>query len=214
MPLEATRKLTQGTDNRVGGKSAPWFNIAVAIDLAEIKNADVIVGAARDHRVFIEGKNSPNTPDLALMHELGRDLPLFRLPDECLPIPAARHNVCRAGRYVECADIVPMPNEESVSVVGRGQGGPLRFNDGLLAAGDDKAVGPGFRGAEVCEGVDIAVALAGYGGIECRGLVAGLAPETDGLIAGRGEDRVRGREADGADLRDAALVSTCVPVQA
>lgn len=91
-------------------------------------------------------------------------------------------------------------DEETVRVVGCGQRWPLRFNDGFLSGGKNEPFRPRGRGAEECERVDIAVALTRNCAIECGGFVGSLAPETDCLVAGGRENRVRSGEANRADL--------------
>jgi hypothetical protein len=118
--LDATGELAYGADNRVGGKRTAGLNFAVGVDLADVEDANIGVGAARNHRVLVVGQSSPDALYLALVHELGRDLPLLRVPNESLPVPATRHNIGAAGGNIQSADIMAVAYEETIGVIGCG----------------------------------------------------------------------------------------------
>lgn len=113
---------------------------------------------------------------MAGQNQLG--LPLADTPDYGLFVPASRYEVGAFGRHVEGADVVLVTWEQALGIVGWGGRGLLHLDEGVLAAGDDQAVGIlGGRGEER-ERTEPLLALANNGGIEGGWLLGGLAPES------------------------------------
>lgn len=93
-----------------------------------------------------------------------------------------------------------MAREQAFGIVGWGGRGLLHLDEGVLAAGDDQAVGIlGTRG-EKCERTEPLLALADNGGIEGGWLLGVLAPESECVVARGRDDNIGAREEDVADL--------------
>lgn len=115
-----------------------WLDFPGA-GVAQVKDADVLIGAAGNDCRIVEGEYVPYGHALVAPQRKLR-LPLVQVPDTRLAVPAAGDEIGTARGDVQRAHVVGVADEQALGVVGGARTGGLDFDDGVLAAGYDQSV--------------------------------------------------------------------------